>query len=58
MNKQMKELRKRIQASLDLEHERARQGDWDYDVEAWIECLEGVLLQIDWVQEDIKDEEE
>ena len=58
MNKQMKELRKRIQASLDLEHERARQGDWDYDVGAWIECLEGVLLQIDWVQEDIKDEEE
>ena len=58
MNKQMKELRKRVQATLDEENDRARQGDWDYDVDAWIECLEGVLWQMDWVQENIKDEEE
>ena len=58
MNKQMKELRKRIQATLDEENERFSQADWDYDVEAWIECLEGVLWQMDWVQENIKDEEE
>ena len=58
MNKQMKELRKRIQAGLDGEHERARQGDWDYDVDLWIQCLESVLWQIDWVLANIKNEEE
>ena len=58
MNKQMKELRKRIQTTLDEEDKRARQGDWDYDVDAWIECLEQVVWQIDWIQENIKDGEE
>ncbi len=58
MNKQMKEVRKRVQATLDEECKRAKQGPWDYDVDAWIECLEGVLWQIDWVLENIKDEEE
>ena len=58
MNKQMEELRKRILAGLDTEHERAKQGPWDYDVDLWIECLESVLWQIDWVLKNIKDEEE
>ena len=64
MNKQMKEIRKRVQATLNEEKGRLKQvadnpelGPWDYDVDAWIECLEGVLWQIDWVQEHIKDEE-
>ena len=58
MNKQMKELRKRVQATLDEENERARQGDWDYEVDLWIECLESVFWQIDWVLANIKNEEE
>ena len=58
MSKQMKRLRKEMQATLDTENERSRYGDWDYDVETWIEVLEMVLGRIDWIQENINDEEE
>ena len=58
MNKQIKELRRRIQAGLDEEHQRAREGGWDYDVDLWIECLEGVMWQIDWVLKNIEDGDE
>tara|TARA_B100001564_G_scaffold317592_1_gene293673 strand:- start:19 stop:183 length:165 start_codon:yes stop_codon:yes gene_type:complete len=54
----MKRLRKEMQATLDTENERSRYGDWDYDVETWIEVLEMVLGRIDWIQENINDEEE
>mgnify|MGYP003131564033 FL=1 len=58
MNKQMKELRKRLQNGLDTEYRRKRQGGWDYDVDLWIECMESVMWQLDWVVENIEDGDE
>ena len=54
----MKRLREEMQATLDTEIERSRYNDWDYDVETWIEVLRMVLRRIDWIQENINDEEE
>jgi len=47
-----------MQNGLDTEYRRKRQGGWDYDVDLWIECMESVMWQIDWVLENIEDGEE
>ena len=43
----MKKLRDEMQATLNTEIARSEQGDWDYDVDTWIEVLEMVLRRID-----------
>ena len=42
-----KKLREEMQTGLDEEIQRSRDGDWDYDVDTWIEVLEMVLRRID-----------
>ena len=44
----MKKLRMEMQTGLDEEIQRSRDGDWDYDVDTWIEVLEMVLGRIDY----------